>query len=103
MTLTLSRNIKLSIVFISGSLSLIYFLGPVFSSIDILSNYFAWTVDSDLFILSGGIYGGTLLYLTGTIWPYVIQGALFIIGWYILYKLITLGYLTVNRNINSAS
>ncbi|MEW6774650.1 MAG: hypothetical protein AB1304_11740 [Bacteroidota bacterium] len=94
---TVARNIKLSIGFISGILSLIYFLGPVFASIDILSNYFAWTLDYDLFIISGGIYGGTLLYLTGTIWPYMIQGVLFLIGWFVLYKLIMIGYIAVKE------
>lgn len=96
----MGRNFKLYVLLISGILSTIYFFGPVFADTKLLGKYFSWVFDTDIFLLSGGVYGGTSLYLTGTVWPYVIQSLLFLIGWLVLYKLLKWSYMAYRESRN---
>ena len=96
----MKRKIKSILLFLSGIFSFVYFWGVVFLDSGLLSDRFVALFVSDLFIFSGGIFGGTSLYLTGTHWPYTIQGMLFIFGWFIIYKVFKIGYWTFREYQN---
>jgi len=89
----MDRNRKTFVLIISGLFAFIYFIAPILTLDNPFFNYLSRIFDSDLFIFSIGIYGGTSMYMTGTIFPYIIQILLFFIGWFILYKIIKTIYL----------
>lgn len=86
-------------LFISGILNFIYFIGPALGFIRPIQKYIIWIYDYDIFILSRGIYGGTDWFLPG-IWPYIIQILIFLLFWYLTFKLIRFIFSSYKEKIN---
>jgi Zn-dependent protease with chaperone function len=88
------------ILLFSGVASFMYFFTPVLAEIGPFQKVFSWLFNSEFYIISGGIYGGVQMFTTGNVVPCVIQFILFLISWFILYKLIKLAYLAIKEANN---
>ena len=84
------QRINVIICALLGAILFLYFIGPILGFEGSLTKYFSWVYDCKFFALSIGVFGGASMYLTGTMWPYVIQIFLYLLVWLLLYKLLKL-------------